>query len=222
MLLGITAQAQSGKDTLAGMLAKESGMELYALAQPIKDIMCALFDWGEQHREGDMKEIPLTYTISPDDLENAGELYYKYGLGEYEEFHDCWEKLLDLFNINTDKGLLECVISPRESFQLFGTDWGRKLDDLMWLKVAPTENTIITDIRFDNEAEFFIKKGAKIIKVIRNSTTKVKEHISEVGILPSLVNIVVYNNTTLLDLEGIAKHLIHNKYESGVYKRLNS
>lgn len=160
--------ARQGKDTVGKMLGKYTGQKLYALAQPIKDIMSALFMWDDEHRDGSYKEIPMVYRITPESLDQAGILYSQYGLDQYEPFHDCWEKLVDIFQIEikeNDYGY--CRISPRQAFQLFGTDWGRSVDDEIWLKIAPKVNTIITDVRFDNEAEYFRVRGAQGIKVVR-------------------------------------------------------
>lgn len=196
-----------------------AGLERYALAQPIKDVMCALFGWGDSHRDGSMKEIELTYTVYPENVEKAGEVYNSYGLNNYEAFHDCWENLIFLFKLRYERSHYATEISPRVAFQLFGTEWGRAIDDLIWLKIAPTENVIITDVRFDNEALFFKKLGAKIFKVERDSAIEVAKHVSEAGISSKWVDIYVDNNGSLKDLESIIEYLVEEKYPSGKYTR---
>lgn len=208
--LYMTALAQSGKDTVAGIIAERTGHQLYALARPIKDIMCALFMWGDEHREGSYKEIPMVYRCTPDSVNHAGMIYNSYGLDEYEPFHDCWEKLVDLFGIEIkedDYGYAR--ISPRQAFQGLGTDWGRSVDNEIWLKIAPTENVIITDVRFDNEGRFFRNKGFQGIQIIRPNFGKIASsgHASENGIDPLLVDMVINNDKGLKQLNRKAKYI---------------
>jgi hypothetical protein len=202
--------ARSGKDTVASILSEELGMDTYALAQPIKDIMCELFMWGEEHRDGSYKEIPMLYIITPDSLDAAGNMYNnKYHLYQYEEFHDCWDKLVKLFNIELDDrdGLGKCIISPRQAFQWFGTDWGRALDDNMWINIAPRKNTIITDVRFDNE-EALLREltQAEGIHVTRPGFSKIAEssHESEKGLTHVQAEHSVVNDKSLEDLHTAA------------------
>lgn len=199
--------ARSGKDTFAGFLVEELGMNTYALAQPIKDIMCALFGWGEDHRDGSYKEIEMLYSISPETLDAAGIIYNTYGLNYYEEFHDCWDKLVKLFDIMIkEDDLGYTIISPRRAFQLFGTEWGRAIDDDIWLDIAPKENTIITDVRFDNEAKYFKDLGAQVILIERPGFRPVTNgHASEAGVSREFVDFVVMNDKGLKELQEFAK-----------------
>ncbi|QKN85166.1 putative hydrolase [Vibrio phage Cody] len=201
--------ARSGKDTFAGFLADKLNMDTYALAQPIKDIMCALFGWSEEHRDGSYKEIEMLYSISPETLDQAGILYNQYGLDTYEAFHDCWDKLVILFGIEIkEDDLGYCVISPRRAFQLFGTEWGRALHDDIWLEIAPKENTIITDVRFDNEAKYFSALGAEIIHIERPGFRPVTNgHASEAGVSYELVDFFIVNDKGLKELQEAANEI---------------
>lgn len=193
-----TGFARSGKDTFSKELAKHLDMELYALAQPIKDIICELFNWTEEHRDGSYKEIELLYSISPDSLDAAGVMYNKYMLDAFEPFHDCWEKLIGLFEIEVkENDLGYCVISPRRAFQLFGTEWGRALNEDIWLEIAPKTNNVITDVRFDNEATYFKARGAEVILIDRPGFKPVtNDHASENGVSERLIDLVVTNDSS--------------------------
>lgn len=205
--------ARSGKDTVAKHLVKHLGLSTYALAQPIKDIMCALFGWGEDHRDGSYKEIEMLYSISPETLDAAGMLYNEYGLDAYEPFHDCWEKLVTLFSIDicvNDLGYT--VISPRRAFQLFGTEWGRTINDSIWLEIAPKQDTIITDVRFDNEAKYFKKLGAEIISVERPGFRPVNNgHASENGVSSKYIDYVIRNDKGLAELREAVNVYVYTK-----------
>lgn len=198
----ITGYARNGKDTVGKRLADILGYDTYYLAKPIKDIMCALFNWGDEHRDGSYKEIPMMQAITPDQLDNAAIIYNSYGLDKYEEFHDCWDKLVILLKIEIDPdGLGRCIISPRVAFQLFGTEWGRKLNDKIWLEIAPKYGTVITDIRFDNEAEYFIAFNASLVKVARPGFKPVDNgHESENGVSEYLIDFFILNDGTLNEL----------------------
>ncbi len=208
MNLYMTGLARCGKDSLAEIIAKQLGFETYALAQPIKDIMCALFMWGDEHRDGSYKEVEMLYRITPDSLQEAAEVYKSYGLDEYEAFHDCWEKLIDIFGAQQRESYV-CMISPRQAFQWYGTEWGRALDDEIWLKIAPTENVIITDVRFDNEAQFFKDRGFSGIKVVRPYFEKIVSsgHDSEKGVDPLLFEATVMNDKDLKELKRKGEYL---------------
>lgn len=215
---GLTGFARCGKDTLAKELSKILGVDTYALAQPIKDIMCALFGWGEEQRDGSYKEINMLYSISPATIDQAGILYSEYGLDEYEAFHDCWDKLVILFGVVIEEDdLAYCIISPRVAFQLFGTEWGRAIDNDIWLKTAPKDNTIITDIRFDNEAQYFKDIGAEIISIERPGFRPVNNgHVSEAGVRKELVDHEILNDGTieqLLDTAALVAKQLKEKHE---------
>ncbi|ASV43376.1 deoxynucleotide monophosphate kinase [Vibrio phage JSF12] len=193
----INGLGRCGKSTAAEEISNLTGMEQWPLAKPIKDIMCALFNWDDSRREGAYKEIVLLYPITVESLEAAGMLYNDYGLDQYEAFHDCWEKLIELFDIRYDeqRSQVFCYISPRKAFQLFGTEWGRHIDNDIWLKVAPSSGVIIPDIRFDNEAEWFKSSGAILLSVSRPLFTPLgTEHASEKGIREELIDYKIIND----------------------------
>lgn len=161
MLIGLTGKAGAGKDSVADILEREAGFRRYALAQPIKDALCAMLRTPEHvlfARE--RKELPL-------------------------------EKL---------------GISPRRLAQTLGTEWGRALRSDFWLALAErhvdlSADTVITDIRFPDEAEWILSQGGFVVKVIRYGVKAVEAHASEAGIPLDLVQSRILNIGTLQDLE---------------------
>jgi hypothetical protein len=101
--------------------------------------------------------------------------------------------------------------SPRQMAQLLGTEGGRKLfrEDI-WLKRAEVElnlNTnidwdgmVITDLRFENEADFIRSHGGIVIHILREGAPEVSDHESEKGILVREKDIVIENDGTIHDL----------------------
>ncbi|NYZ70169.1 hypothetical protein H0A36_29590, partial [Endozoicomonas sp. SM1973] len=61
------------------------------------------------------------------------------------------------------------------------------------------QNTIITDVRLNREAEYIKNRGGVIIEVVRNNTPKVENHITEQGIDKKLIDFSVLNDS----LEGL-------------------
>ena len=95
-------------------------------------------------------------------------------------------------------------ITPRRIMQTLGTEWGRELimEDI-WLRFAiekievlqqmGVKNIVVTDVRFQNEAESLHALGAKIYEVRRKTKVPVEAHSSEEGINPELITGVIYN-----------------------------
>lgn len=59
------------------------------------------------------------------------------------------------------------------------------------------ERMIISDVRFDNEAEFVRSKGGVILHVTRDYAPKVEPHASEAGIRMSSMDLYVANDGTI-------------------------
>lgn len=99
--------------------------------------------------------------------------------------------------------------SPRELFQWFGTDVLRKFDDNFFLKHMDIriennscKHSIVTDVRFDNEAKYIKSRGGIVVKIVRpNADTTKHKHVSENGFDDELVDIVIVNDGTLDQLE---------------------
>lgn len=100
--------------------------------------------------------------------------------------------------------------SPRYMMQTIGTEWGRKMiNEDIWLLIvqrkileaqANGEHTIITDVRFENEAKLIRDLGGQVWHVIRADAPVVNAHASEAGVMIRDEDIVIYNNGTVEDL----------------------
>ncbi|MBS7457687.1 adenylate kinase [Coralloluteibacterium stylophorae] len=89
--------------------------------------------------------------------------------------------------------------SPRELMQTLGTEWGRQMvhEDL-WLLVAHMRvraarqagapGVVISDVRFDNEAQFVQELGGRVVGLTRAEAQSVSAHVSESGVAPELVS----------------------------------
>lgn len=88
--------------------------------------------------------------------------------------------------------------TPRYAMQTLGTEWGRKMiSDTIWVDkcLSGETNIVITDVRFENEAQAIIKKGGYIIKIIRpDNKISESDHISESGIPDKYITYTIINN----------------------------
>lgn len=108
-------------------------------------------------------------------------------------------------------------VSARSILQFVGTDLIRHnmhqlipdIGDKFWIKLAIDNyhtnkniniNTIISDVRFQNEIDAIIKEDGIIIKIIRPENDNKDSHESEKNILNLKGNYEIINNGTLEDL----------------------
>lgn len=106
-------------------------------------------------------------------------------------------------------------VSPRRMMQTLGTEWGRQLiNPDLWLIMAHQRllqsgpGMIISDVRFDNEAAWIRRHGGRIIHVIRPDTKAVEAHASEDGIEVKDVDVRLFNNGTLEELQLSVRELL--------------
>lgn len=104
--------------------------------------------------------------------------------------------------------------SPRRLLQTIGTEWGRDtIHPDIWIlatfrRIDASESlwSVITDVRFDNEAEAIRSRGGFIWRVTRPRPATLSrveaEHSSEAGVSPHLIDDEIVNDGTLDDLEG--------------------
>ena len=57
MIIAITGYKQSGKDTIAKYLCEKYGYVQYSCASPIKEAAKDMFNWTDEHVNGELKEV---------------------------------------------------------------------------------------------------------------------------------------------------------------------
>ena len=215
-LLGMTGRAGSGKDTAAYMLMKDLGYKTYALASPIKAIVNSMFGWGEDHAEGSLKEEELSVIFRADRFNEFKHCWSVYNLTVHADSTHVMglQSILNVLGLSTTQNFGEAIgsISPRKAYQLVGTEWGRAINDTIWLDIA-TENiskgTIVTDVRFPNERDWLDSLGGKLIHVDRGGYTHTGEtsHSSEAGLEIKGDDWVLYNKGSLEELRENVEEL---------------
>jgi energy-coupling factor transporter ATP-binding protein EcfA2 len=81
-------------------------------------------------------------------------------------------------------------ISPREAAQTCGTEWARKyVQPDVWVKrleiderFSASARRVVSDVRFDNEADWIRAQGGVVIHIRRGNLPDVKSHVSEAGV----------------------------------------
>ena len=105
--------------------------------------------------------------------------------------------------------------SPRYLLQTLGTEWGRKLvGEDFWVDILKNRiermewwngiarDIVITDVRFDNEAQMIKAMGGDIWHIVRPGAAAVLEHVSESGISECYIDKTLLNSSGIDEFRG--------------------
>lgn len=93
--------------------------------------------------------------------------------------------------------------SYRKAAQLLGTEWGRAIDENLWIKLAgirysksPAPSYVFTDLRFMNEYTMVRANNGCVVKIVgrANETTDNATHASEQGLPDHLADFIIVND----------------------------
>ena len=158
MLIGLTGNKRSGKNTVADMLPPHFSQ--VAFADTIKEIIRVCYCVEEpEDKEALLKDKAL----------------YPY-FGSKVTYRLIMQTLGQELKQHNPNIFIDAVRSKIQS------------------------NTIVTDVRFDNEAKF-IKENKGIIIKINKNTGLVDNDISEAGISPNFIDFFIDNNSTREQLQ---------------------
>jgi hypothetical protein len=179
-LIGFAGAARSGKDTAAQALL-DAGWTRRAFADKVRDML---------------------YAMNPVLDEPA----YSNGFTSlrYEVDHYGWE------------GVKEMYPEARRYLQRLGTEGGREiLGENVWVDALFRDRdtwgpTVITDVRFPNEAEAIRAHGGLVVAIERPGQTLIREsgHASENALAGYLFDDVIRNDGTLAQLHDRVMQLI--------------
>lgn len=112
-------------------------------------------------------------------------------------------------------GWLDC--SPRQLMQSMGTEWARNtVHPDVWVKLAEQNleymtkalgavlGFVVSDVRFENEADLIRRRGGTVIHILRPNALAVSPHISEAGIAANSADLTLPNYGTV---EGFLRSL---------------
>lgn len=104
--------------------------------------------------------------------------------------------------------------SPRYLMQTLGTEWGRNLvHPQLWLLLAQQRllqngpGMIVTDVRFENEADWVRSQGGRVVHILRDDAAKVEAHTSEAGVAVADDDLIIHNNGTLEEFQDRLRNL---------------
>lgn len=189
MIIGISGKAQAGKDTVCKMITYT--IWYYTFSQRLKP-------FGIDH----YKECITYYNTL---LNNIGYQHTSFAKALKSCLSVILNKDLDKFeNISFKNSRIDWLnnMTVRELLQKFGTAIRNEVCDDFWVKVCLkncTEDCIISDVRFESEAEGIRDINGIIIRINRDGAGA-GNHISEIALDNYSFDYIIDNNGTEEDL----------------------
>ncbi|QAX98275.1 putative deoxynucleoside monophosphate kinase [Escherichia phage EcSzw_1] len=212
-------------------------VHIFAFADSLKESAAYIFglDWNDLY--GETKETPQKFNLRFSDLYFAVQWSLEQVFPHKNLHLDvklCGELtgrlIMELKKVAkptllTRMGLSKTYkFSSRQIQQIWGTEVVRKvLGEKFWIrdlaermerffescsKANQYGIALISDLRFDHEAEFLKSFDSQIIEVKRDNLVKVSSHKSENGISTKFERDIIQNNGSLEDLENKLKAII--------------
>lgn len=183
MIIGLTGLKNSGKGTVANILAEEYGYMQLSFASKVKQVCSVLFGWDRSMLEGDTvysrtwREKPDTFWSEKLNMDfTPRKAMQLIGTEVFREhFHpDIWVFILE------------------KNLSIFKDD------------------VVVSDIRFENEAALVRKRGGVIWRIERNETNT-DAHSSEMAMESIRVDAIIKNDGYIVDLEKKITELMTNE-----------
>lgn len=172
IVIGLSGQKRSGKDTAAQMIQEYFPQaERLAFADKLKESIAALFN------------------MSLEDIDRLKNMEERVAI-------DLWAGEPPNLEHHT-------LGSMRLMLQRMGTEVGRELFgerfwlDMAFAKTKPDGFYVITDCRFDNEAEYVRERGGVVWEIVRPSLESSDNHASEVPVDRKLIDDIIVNDGDL-------------------------
>lgn len=184
IIIGLTGKKRSGKDTVADHLVKNYGFTKLSFAGPLKEACQLLFQFTDDQVHTDLKEeIDPFWGVSP-------------------------RVVLQYVGTDIFRNQMKDII-PQIGSNFWTTLAQKRCVDI--LKDNKEARIVISDVRFQNEAEMINNLGGKVIKITRPSLKSVDEHISETGIDSiSIIDYEIINDKTIEELLGNMDNIVIN------------
>ncbi len=175
-LIGLTGLAGAGKNEAANALVS-AGFRQDAFANRMRTAMLALDPWIVDTDAHDCVQVRLSELVrdygwdtAKRDFPEVRRLLQKFGTEAGRDIHgeNCWVDAL-----------------MRDWHRLDGTP-------------VYTSGLVVTDVRFQNEAEAIRSRGGWVIEVVRPGLQRLPgNHASEAGFDPDLIDYTIYNDGTI-------------------------
>ena len=176
MIIGLTGNIGSGKDTVADFLVENYGYTKVGFSDVMYDAVCAL--WGIT------KEEALAW-------KGYASVYAKDDNGN--QLMHTWREHLQRFGTEMGREVFGPDFWVDQFNQKYLDLWDEELDSL---------RLVVRDVRFNNEAENIVDFGGDIWHIIRPGYEG-DEHISESGINQSYIRGDIGNDGTVDELHTL-------------------
>jgi len=195
----------------AGDMLTKIGFTKQSFAGPLKDAASVIFGWDRNMLEGDTKES-REWREQPDEF---------------------WSKVMGR------------PFTPREALQKLGTEAGRNVfHNDIWIESLQrriTGNTVITDVRFQNEMDFIRRNSGVLIHIQRgelpdwyhtakdanNGDVKALQEMKMYGIHESewkwiggQIDYTIVNDGSVDDLKKHLAQVLTHRYGSDIIEQL--
>ena len=201
-LVGVSAKAQSGKDTFADIATTVYGnINRLAFAGCVKKEVAEFLEdcevlFEHRHLWGDNSDKEAILRISQ----------------RYKDYEPMPGYLLEHGSYNAGWW----YFTPRTLMQYFGTEYRRAQDDQYWVKkcmnsCSKSMLNIITDVRFPNEVKAIKDAGGVVVRIDRPDRPGVsnQEHPSETALDGYLDwDYIIYNHGSLADYEQSVRDVL--------------
>ncbi|MDA3807819.1 MAG: hypothetical protein PF440_07885 [Thiomicrorhabdus sp.] len=214
-LLGLLGYAGSGKDTAYEIIRKHRPDYVrFAFADKLKEFCSVAFDLPINHfHDVDKKNVPHQYSASTKMMSDFFDSCYKVmGMSDEGEMNVLYEEMFGIFLTEEDipkytigdltpYTTLKFDITPRQMAQYIGTDLFRKHHkDTVWLDfINSSKNTVVTDVRFENEAIEIKRRGGMLVRIEPMLDNKIMAHESESYINTIDYDTMIVNNGTSME-----------------------
>jgi adenylate kinase family enzyme len=229
-IIGLTGLAGSGKDTVADILVSHLGFVKLAFADGLRhEIRQAFGVSPDTFTDRETKELPTNRLALKFCKKSEFILYLnsqKLLKTESKELLGHTGQVIAATGLYITEAEMLAYRSPRQIMQWWGTEYRRSQDPSYWLKSMGraianmsmfSNRIVITDTRFDNEAEFLkelskstdIQSNLQIWRIgggggapIKAADSALSEHASEGGISSQYIDANIKNDHAIIDLIG--------------------
>lgn len=156
IILGISGKRGAGKDLLASYLARKYGFVIIKFADALKEEVRAQFGLSREHTDGNMKEYPTSYRVTP----------FK---SETDDLHLQWTAR-------------DIMIEYGKFFRRFDPDWWvkkvfQRIEQIKYLSGNNDRVRIcISDLRFKNEAKYIKDQHGIMVRLERKPELNIYKH----------------------------------------------
>ena len=181
LIIGLTGKKEVGKDTVGQYFVEHHNFLHRSYAAIMKQAVAALWgiplDWVDEYKDPELKAYVTLHGGMADELSST----------------------------------VKRSMDWREFLQRFGTEMGREtFGSEFWVDFVvpsldnapnwwPHSDIVITDVRFLNEAERIKDFEGKIIEIVRPGYEG-DNHVSELGLPDSMIDVRIHNGGTIDNL----------------------